>query len=337
MNELIITVNQQPGIISTNFEEIKSSLAAQMQVYKELEVTEGNKTERKKDIATLRKMQKAMTEKASEVRNKCLEPYNAFKKQADDLMEVINEPIRIIDGQVKEFEERQRIEKQAAIDAMFEELILKYTPEMVSEIGIRNIYDSKWENATTSMKSIRDDMTARLDKIRDDVGLISSTLSDKTEEALSLFWGDLDVNKAITMINRYEAQKREIQARLEEQQRREKEAELERERQRVRDEERRRIQEEEKIREEERRRAAAEEERIREEERLATEKRLMGIKEASQQKSIFIDDLEAPFTVDEYLEARFKVRGSAEELGQVEMYLNSIGVWFERWNVDGKR
>jgi flagellar biosynthesis GTPase FlhF len=176
-------------------------------------------------------------------------------------------------------------------------------------------------------------------------------VSEKTEEALRLFWGDLDVAKAMQMINRYEAQKREIQARLEEQQRKDKEAEeerqrlarereLEREKQKVRDEEMARIRKEEQIREEERRKAAEaeekireeerqkaaeEEERIREEERLATEKRLMEVKAPAP-----VDDLEAPFIVSDEVTAVFTITGTVEELQQVEMYLNSIGLLFER-------
>ena len=336
MNELLITVNQQPGIISTNFAEIKDALAVQMQVYKELEVTEENKPERKKDIATLRKMQKAVNEKKVEVKNEFMKPYTAFEENVKSLIEIISEPIGILDSQVKEFEERQRLQKQEDIKAAFDVIIASY-PDLIDEIGLATIYDNRWENATASMISVREDITARLDKIHNDVALIQSMVSEKAEEALSLFWGDLDITKAVTMINRYEAQKREIQARLEEQQRREKEAELERERQRVRDEERRRIQEEEKIREEERLKAAVEEERIREEERLATEKRLMGIKAPADPV-----DLEAPFDADElpfvvpgnvYVKAVFTVVGTPFELQQVEMYLNSIGLEFRREDI----
>ena len=349
MNELQIVVNQQPGTILTNFSEIRKSLSAQMEVYKELEVTEGNKPERKKDIAVLRKMLKAVTEKESEVRNKCLEPYEEFRRQSNELKEIINEPIGILDNQVKEFEEWQRLQKQEDIKAAFNAIIAGY-PELIDEIGIIVIYDNRWENATASMKSIKDEMTAKLDKIRNEVILIKSMVSDKTEEALNLFWGDLDITKAVTMINRYEAQKREIQARLEEQQRRDREAELERERQRVRDEEHKRIQAEERIREEERLKAeeaaarireeaAAKEEWIREEERLATEKKLLGIKEQAPAGPV---DLEAPFDADELpfvvpgdisVKAVFTVIGNPFELQQVEMYLNSIGVDFRREDV----
>lgn len=339
MNELQIQVSQHPGIITTNFEDIKLELSAQMEIYKELEVTEQNKPERKKDIATLRKMAKAVNEKKVEVKNEFMKPYTVFENNVKELIEIINEPVGILDSQVKEFEEKQRLQKIEDIKTTFCAIMESY-PTLCNDIGIAEIYDNRWENATASMKSIRDEMTAKLNTIRDNVSLISSMVSDKTEEALSLFWGDLDVAKAVGMINRYEAQKREIQARLEEQQRKDREAEeerqrlarereLEREKQRVREEEMARLQREAQIREEEQRKAAEKEDTIREQERLATEQRLMGIKEPEVTQD---DDLEAPFTACECFEARFKVRGSMGELAQVEMYLNSIGVWFERWD-----
>lgn len=338
MNELQIVVDIKPSLISTNFEDIKSTLSEQTQVYKELEVTEDNKVERKKDVATLRKMAKAVNDKKVEVKNEFLKPYEAFERNVKELIKIINEPIGIIDNQVKEFEEKQRLKKQDDIKAAFEAIIVGY-PTLIDEIGLVNVYDNRWENATASMKSVKDEMTAKLNTIRDNVALISSMVSEKTEEALRLFWGDLDVAKAMQMINRYEAQKREIEARMKAQQEAEKERELERERERVREEERKRIREEERIRDEERRKvaeaeerireeerakAATEQERIREEERLATEQRLMSVKEPEP-----VDDLKAPF--DTY-EATYIIYGSEEELRQVEMYLNSLGLDYKRRN-----
>jgi septal ring factor EnvC (AmiA/AmiB activator) len=185
------------------------------------------------------------------------------------------------------------------------------------------------------MKSVKDEMTVKLDTIRNNFALINSMVSEKKDEALRLFWGDLDVAKAMTMINRYEAQKREIEQRMAEQQRKDKEAEeerqrlnrereLEREKQKVRDEELARIRRENEIKTEAEQKAAVDEERIREEERLATEKRLMSIKMPEP-----VADLEAPFDADE-ITAVFTVTGTAEELQQVEMYLNSIGVEFQK-------
>lgn len=315
MNDLQIIVSQKQGVISTNFEDIKKELSTQMEIYKELEVTEVNKVERKRDIATLRKMAKAVNDKKVEVKNEFLKPYTVFENNVKQLIEIINEPIGIIDNQVKEFEEKQRLQKQEDINSAFDTIICEY-PTLIDEIGLVVIYDNRWENATASMKSVKDEMTAKLNTIRDNVALISSMVSDKTEEALRLFWGDLNVAEAVGMINRYEAQKREIQARLEEQQRKDKEAEeerqrlsrdreLEREKQKVRDEEMARIREEERIRNEERIKAQAEQQA-----REQAEREAMSAKKSEGETEM----------------VTYKIIATSEEFGMVEMYLDSIGV-----------
>lgn len=324
MKDLQIVVNQQQGAITTNFNEVKEALTEQMEIYKELEVTEDNKPERKRDIATLRKIIKAVNDKRIGVKKECLKPYEVFEKQASELVDIINQPIGILGSQVKEFEDKQRLQKIADINTYFAEIIPSY-PELIDEIGITTIYDNRWENVATSMKSVKEDIKAKLDKIQADITLIKSMPSDKTEEALKLYWGDLDVTNAITMINRYEQQKKEIEQRVAEQQKKEQAEAIEREVERAKKAEREAIERENKAKQE----AAEQEEAIREQERLATEQRLMGIKKPVQIDNSSFDDLEAPFTVSDN-KTVFIVTGTTEELQQVEMYLNSIGLEFER-------
>ena len=304
MNELQIVVNQQQGTITTNFEKVKEALKGQMEIYKSLEVTEDNKTERKKDIATLRKVIKAVNDKRIGVKKECLKPYEVFEQQASELVNIINEPIGIIDSQVKEFEDKQRLEKIAEINKIFDETIPAYEA-LLDEIGIQVIYDSKWENIATSMKSIREDITAKLNKLQADVTLIKSMPSDKTEEALRLYWGDLDVTKAITMINRYEQQKKEIEQQVAERQKREQAEAIEREVERARKAEREAIEREKK----------AEQDAIdREKQARQAERDAMAVKQQASDNEKRLYGIEA----------------TEEEFEQVEMYLNSLGILFER-------
>jgi hypothetical protein len=310
MEELKIVINQELGTISTNFEEVKATLSDQMEIYKELEVTEANKPERKKDVATLRKIIKSVNDKRIEVKNECLKPYMTFEEKAKELIDIINQPIGIIDNQVKEFEEKQRLHKIEEINNIFGEMIVNY-PLLQEEIGIAEIYDNRWENATASMKSVKDDIKSKLDKIQADVLLIKSMVSEKTEEALSLFWGDLDVTKAITMINRYEAQKKEIQSRMEEQQKRDRERELEAEKERIKKEAREELAREEKIKEDERNRVMTEQQAKEQAERDA-----MAIQKQNNQSSMETNI--------------YSITATAEETEQIEMYLDSLGIDWER-------
>jgi len=331
MNDLQIVVNQQQGVIITNFEDIKQELSAQMEVYKDLEVTEANKPERKKDVATLRKMIKAVSDKRIEVKRECLKPYDAFEKLSNELVEIINEPIGIINNQVMEFEDAQRIAKAEAINEVFDELIGVCSPEMQDEIGLITIYDTRWENASATLKSVKDEMIVKLNAIRDNVALISSMVSDKTEEALKLFWGDLDITKAMGMITRYEAQKKEIADRMIEQQRKDKELEEERQRlsrerevewikEKAFKEGRAEILKEEQAKLEIEHIKAEAERRAREDEEAKTR-----AKEQAELEALAIKKQSANLV--NYI---YGVSATEEEIGQVEMYMNSLGVNFER-------
>lgn len=310
VEDVEIVVNQTLGVVATNFEAVRDAIIQKTKLFKSAKVTELNKAKRKKDIASLRKDIKLLNEKRIEVKDECLKPYKAFEVKVKELIDIYNIPISIIDNQVKELEEEQRLKKIEEINKAFGELIVNY-PLLQEEISIAEIYDNRWENATASMKSVKDDIKSKLDKIQADVILINSMVSEKTEEALSLFWGDLDVTKAITMINHYEAQKKEIQARMEEQQRREREVELERERERVREDERKRIREEERIREDERRKA--------QEDQAAKER--AEIEAMAIQKQCNHSSTETNI---------YSITATAEETEQIEMYLNSLGIDWER-------
>ena len=304
MNELQIVVNQQQGTITTNFEKVKEILAEQMEIYKELEVTEENKTDRKKDIATLRKMIKAVNNKRIEVKKECLKPYEIFEKQASELVDIINQPIGILDSQIKELEDKQRLQKIADINTYFDETITSY-PELIDEIGLTTIYDNRWENTTASMKSVKEDIKAKLDKIQADITLIKSMPSDKTEEALKLYWGDLDITKAITMINRYEQQKKEIEQRVAEQRKKEQEEAIAREVERARQAEREAI----------------------EREKQAEQKAIEREKQARQEE---LDAMVIKKQDAEVEKRLYGIEATKEEFEQVEMYLNSLGILFER-------
>lgn len=307
MQELQIKINQQQGIITTNFDEIKASLTEQMQAYEELEVTEANKAERKNDIATLRKMIKAVSEKRIGVKKECLKPYEEFEIKANELIEIINAPINTLDNQVKEFEEKQRLEKKAEIKNIYEELI----GDLKENVPLSSIYDDKWENVATSIKSIKTEIAGKIEAIQGDVAVIKGMVSDKTDDALEMYWIDLNLARAIATINSYEEYKRKILAQQEEQKKREQERELEKERERIRNEERARIRQEEQIKEEARLQAIAEQEVAKKAEIEA-----MAVQKLSNITSMTL--------------ATFKVQATPEELEQVEMYLQSIGADYER-------
>lgn len=309
MQELKIVVNQTSSVIDTNFEEVKVALVEQMEVYKSLEVTEDNKKERKADIATLRKMDKEISNKCSEVRTECLKPYDVFKKMADELKEIINEPVRLLDSQVKEFEEKQRLAKKEEIKKAYESMI----GDLVEDVSLESIYDARWENATVSLKSVKQELKDKIDSINQSVMLLKTMQSDKRQDALDLYFHNFDLPSAISLINRYEQQRKEIEARLEEQRKKEEADKLEAERRRMEAEIRAQLQMEEEIK------AIAKEEAKKEIiEEIQAEHEAMSIQHSN--------------IIAHPVAANYKIEATEVELHQIEMYLNSLGVIYERVN-----
>lgn len=127
MEELKIIALPQLGSIQFNEEEVKAGLAEQMKVYKELPVSAENKADRKKDIATLRKMKKAVDDRRKEVKSIWMKPYDEFERKVKEVMSLIDEPINLIDDQVKELEDRERRQKKAEIREYFSTAAGEYT------------------------------------------------------------------------------------------------------------------------------------------------------------------------------------------------------------------
>lgn len=307
MEEKTILISQQAGVINTNFEDLKTDIAAQMQIYEELEVTEDNKTERKKDIATLRKIHKALNDKKIEVKNEFMKPYMAFESQVKELQELVGRPIMLLDSQVKEFEEKQRLERIEYIKGIYLELI----GDLSDKIVLDSFYNSKWENLSASKKAVKEELTAKIADIKRDISTISSMQSDKTEEALLMYYNNLDLAAAIKHINRYEQQKREWELKEQEKRKREQELEVEKERERIRREER---------------------ERIRREEELKKQAQNEVLEQVQQQQTQEREVMAVQKQTSSVTYATYTVEATEEELRQIEMYFNSLGIEFERVN-----
>lgn len=313
MNELQVIVNQEIGHINFNYEEIREELRKRMDLYKDAVFTEDSKNIAKGEVAALRKMKAAIDQKRKDVKNQFMMPYNNFEKEAKELMALIDEPISLIDGQIKAFEEKRKAEKREKIWELYEQVI----GDLVEYLPFEKIYDAKWDNASRSMKSIKEDLEALIDSTKLAIDMISSMQSDKVAEALGYYKKTLDMSGAIQMINTYEQHKAEALQR--ERERREAEAERERQltEERIRQQERQRIIDEERIRKEEREKAEAD---------LKREV----VQEAVQ--GFFSEEMDddLPFEQPGTVTVFYRVVATPEELERVEMAFNSIGIYFER-------
>ena len=302
MYDLELAVSQDLGKITANFDEIKTALAGQLEEYKDKEFTEDKKKDAKEDLASLRKLKKSVDDRRKEVKKVYMKPYDDFEAKVKELIGLIDEPIKLIDYQVKSFEANRVKARKEEIKKVYEELV---PDELQDYIPLERIYGPKWDNTTTTMKSIKTEISSKVSSTNADIAAIKAMRSEKEDTALNLYMENNNLAIAIKYLSEYENEKAEILRKQEAEEVERREQELEAERQRIREEERRRVRQEEEI-------------------RVTAEKKVIeDLKTVDEEKA-------AQLSTNDSKTVIYTVVATEEELADIEQAMTSFGVYFER-------
>ncbi len=190
VNELAI-----PERIDWNYEELKAGLIKATEDYKGLVYTDANIKDAKKDVASLRKLKDALNSERIRLQKEYLAPFNAFKAQVDELIALVDEPVKAIDAQVREYTNQKIKEKAEAIEALITE---KAFPKGFNIGPVRN---PKWMNASYSLKKISEELDAAKDKILEDINTIDN-IPEYSFEAMDVYKRTLDLRLAVSETQR---------------------------------------------------------------------------------------------------------------------------------------
>lgn len=188
--ELKMNDVQFPKVIEFNFAELKQEITEKAALYKNMVYTDETIKEAKADKATLNKFITALEDKRKEVKKQCLQPYEDFEKQIKELVAIVDEPVRLINEQVKAYEDKKKADKLEKIKEFWESV------EHPDWLTCNKIFDQKWLNATTSMKKVEEAIKERLKQICSDMDTLNS-LPEFAFEAVEEYKQSLDVNRAI--------------------------------------------------------------------------------------------------------------------------------------------
>ena len=365
MAELQVIVNQHPGKITSNFEEIKSIAISKTQALSGVIVTEDTVKDTKKDIAEFRGYQKEVNLRRVEAKKEFLKPFETFESQCKEVIEILEQAIEPMDKQVKEFDEKQKADKKAKALEYFKCSVGKV------DIAFDEVFSSSWLLTNTSFKSIKSDIDTAISDRKADIETIKAMNSEVEEKAMATYKTTKRLADALRVINDYEAQKRAI-LEAEERRRREEEERIKREEERKAREEQERLAKEQRERE-----LAAERERQAEIERIRAEERAKAQEEVRRQQEEIksreesqrvVEKEESPFSIEEETSiseapfhiadevpfpvdkekqeesafevkcvsvspvttVRYMIKGTEEQHKQVEKILSELGVKFAK-------
>lgn len=211
MNEISVVVNQTPGVISWNYEELKLFLEESLREYQTAVYTDETIQSAKSDVAKLRALAKSIEDRRKEVKNACLEPYAIIETQAKELVGLIDKPIQAINDQVQDYEKRRKEKVKAAICAYWDtEYAKTQLPEEWRKQMLMAAYDPKWENATTSQKAWKDGIRQKIDGFTADYLNIKGFKSEFEEDILTAYAKKFVLSDALTVMQNLQAQKERV-------------------------------------------------------------------------------------------------------------------------------
>lgn len=188
--ELIVQPYQAIPPIKFNYEELKVALNTKLDTYRNLQYTEEQIQLAKTDRAVLNRLKTTLKNERIRREKEFMQPFNEFKAQIRELCDLIDEPVQLIDRQVREYE---NIEKQAKRDKCKE--IFFANPDVPEWVDFEQIENPRWLNKTFSMKQVEDDIAEKIKKVHDDIKVLSEL--EYSFEAIEEYKRTLDLSAAM--------------------------------------------------------------------------------------------------------------------------------------------
>lgn len=197
--ELKIISPSEEGFVKQiiwNADEIAAEVESRVGYYKNLVYTDDQIVEAKKDRASLNKFISALKAKDREIKSLCLQPYEEFHNKMLKIISLVEEPVALIDRQVKDYEDTQKSQKLEAIQSLFD------ARGFQSWLTLERIMNPKWLNKSYSLRQVEYDLISIQRGIGEDIFLINQ-MGDGQQAALREYERTLDKAKAVEAAHKY--------------------------------------------------------------------------------------------------------------------------------------
>lgn len=211
--------------ITANFEEMETALQEVVEPYKHLIVSEDGIAQAKTDRARLRKLSTSIDDRRKLVKKIYSQPLAIFEDNCKRLTSICAEGISNLDGQVKEFEAREKAQKIRSLTEYFDNLPKRHPQFMQFE----DCVNPKWTNVTYPIEQAQTEIENYVLKIDNDIDAIKALGSKFEPMLLDEYRKTADVSAVLLLKKRAEDAEQEVlrrEAEAEESRRRAEEARL---------------------------------------------------------------------------------------------------------------
>ena len=199
-NLVPVEVKKNIGTIEDNLDVVEASIRQKLAEYAQVVITQDCIQDGKELLADIRKEKKSLDDERKAIKKAWMKPYEAFEVRAKKIIDLYDEPVRLIHSQLEAYEEDRKAAKRNNIKKIYE-FVVKENAEIADWLPLEKIYDTKWENATCKDKTIREAMEMAFSQIKISISTIQSMQSAWEEDALNVLKDTGSLPLAIEKIN----------------------------------------------------------------------------------------------------------------------------------------
>lgn len=197
MDELTILTRQEPGIAELdNFDEIKAYLDQRLEAYRHLTYSDDSLKIAKADKAQLNKLKRALDTRRKEIKAIYMEPYLRIEAQIKELIAMIDEPVKAIDGFVKDMEAREKQQKQEVIRAWYMTAAASLGDLAGKVFDTPGFVEPKWLNKTCKAVEWQKAVREKIARAALDIQSIQTTAGIHTAAVLTRYLDGMDMAAA---------------------------------------------------------------------------------------------------------------------------------------------
>lgn len=193
MKELQLINLEEKDITAWDFDVLKEDLSNVLSAYKTTIYTDETIKLAKEDKAKLAKAKKVVEDKRKAFKSKCMEPYDALEPQIKELVAMIEEQRVAIDEVVKDYTDRQKMEKEANVKSFYDKKA--HVLGDLAPVLYEKILDQKWLNSSSG-KKYQEEMQIKINEVLSDIREIKSWNSPFVDTVVEKYISTLSVDDA---------------------------------------------------------------------------------------------------------------------------------------------
>lgn len=205
MSKLEIIPTYSVGNITIDFDQLKAECREMVARYKDLYIDDSQVKSAKKDLAELRKKKKEINDQKIKIKKAYMKPFEDFENGCKELIQIIDESVTNLDTQVKQYEYREKQQKQA-------EMELYWEVNGLENVSFEKVFDERLLNKSVSEKEWKEHFDNFHIKYQSDMLIIESMDGEQKMFMKADYAKTFNVNESLMNWKQYSERQAQMEA-----------------------------------------------------------------------------------------------------------------------------